>query len=104
MPYPNSSNPETREMMAYVERTSGKQVADQFLEDSCMKAVNQSVGRVIRHARDHAAIVFLDRRYTHAGVMSKLPGWMLPSCSVSPTFGKTIAALAAFFKRMETAR
>ena len=31
-------------------------------ENLCMKAVNQSVGRAIRHKDDYAAIIFLDHR------------------------------------------
>ncbi len=32
-----------------------------------MKAVNQSVGRAIRHREDYAAIIFLDHRFTSRG-------------------------------------
>ena len=39
-----------------------------------MKAVNQSVGRAIRHREDYAAIIFLDHRlYICALVNSALP-------------------------------
>jgi chromosome transmission fidelity protein 1 len=34
----------------------------QYLENLCMKAVNQSIGRVIRHRGDYAAIVLVDCR------------------------------------------
>jgi chromosome transmission fidelity protein 1 len=33
-----------------------------YYEALCMKAVNQCVGRVIRHAGDYAAVVLLDVR------------------------------------------
>ena len=43
-------------------------------ENLCMKAVNQSVGRAIRHKEDYAAIIFLDHRLSTCAMMnSALP-------------------------------
>ncbi len=36
----------------------------EYFEDLCMKAVNQCIGRVIRHRDDWAAIVLADVRWT----------------------------------------
>ncbi|KAJ5219809.1 Helicase-like DEXD box c2 type, partial [Penicillium chermesinum] len=37
-----------------------------FYENSCMRAVNQCIGRAIRHVNDYAAIVMIDRsRFQH---------------------------------------
>ena len=55
-----------------------------YYEALCMRAVNQSVGRAIRHAGDYAAIIFADARYAPpgsttgapAGVPMQLPGWL----------------------------
>jgi chromosome transmission fidelity protein 1 len=38
-----------------------------------MKAVNQSIGRSIRHSRDYASIVLVDQRYARSSVREKLP-------------------------------
>ena len=41
-----------------------------------MKAVNQSVGRSIRHINDYAAIIFVDYRYSSDNIRKKLPRWI----------------------------
>lgn len=38
------------------------EVSAEYLENLCMKSVNQSIGRVIRHKGDFAAIVLCDAR------------------------------------------
>jgi chromosome transmission fidelity protein 1 len=48
-------------------------------ESICMKAVNQSIGRAIRHVRDYACVVLLDRRYQQEQFRSLLPAWILRS-------------------------
>lgn len=70
LPFPNPADPELRERMAYLDRTAaGTQgpgdpsPGRQYYEDLCMKAVNQCVGRVIRHRNDWAAILLADTRY-----------------------------------------
>ena len=35
----------------------------QYYEDLCLKAVNQCIGRVVRHRGDWAAIVLADMRW-----------------------------------------
>lgn len=85
MPYPNMASPEWKAKMEYVESTalsggcsreSAKQAGREFYENACMRAVNQSIGRAIRHRGDYAAIVLADRRYGTERVRGKLPGWI----------------------------
>ncbi len=40
-----------------------------------MRAVNQAIGRAIRHANDYAAVFLLDQRYSRRHVRDQLPAW-----------------------------
>ncbi|KAL1837797.1 hypothetical protein VTJ49DRAFT_3384 [Mycothermus thermophilus] len=57
-------------------RAQARQAAQAFYENACMRAVNQSIGRAIRHRGDYAAVVLIDRRYASPRVREKLPGWI----------------------------
>ena len=79
----------------------GKEEAREFYENACMRAVNQSVGRAIRHQGDYAAIVMVDRRFEGERVRGKLPGWIregLVEGSAAKGFGGLMGGLGAFFR------
>nr|XP_021484858.1 ATP-dependent DNA helicase DDX11-like [Meriones unguiculatus]XP_021484859.1 LOW QUALITY PROTEIN: ATP-dependent DNA helicase DDX11-like [Meriones unguiculatus] len=103
MPYPNIKSPELQEKMAYLDqtlpRTQGQLPPGKVLvENLCMKAVNQSIGRAIRHQRDFASIVLLDHRYARASVLAKLPAWIRDRVEVKATFGPAFAAMRKFHR------
>jgi chromosome transmission fidelity protein 1 len=56
--------------------SNSNDVGSRYLESLCMRAVNQSIGRAIRHRNDYAAIVLLDARYTDANIVAALPAWI----------------------------
>jgi hypothetical protein len=41
-----------------------------------MKAVNQSIGRAVRHKNDYATILLLDERYNRTLTKNALPDWI----------------------------
>lgn len=106
MPYPNMASPEWKAKMEYVEATTAstaavaKQAARDYYENACMRAVNQSIGRAIRHRGDYAAIVLADRRYGTDRVRAKLPGWIrgaMPAAG-GGTLGGLMGGLGQFFR------
>lgn len=105
MPYPNLYSPELKEKMSFLNKTvgsvDGKQAGQVHYENLCMKAVNQSVGRAIRHKEDYAAILFLDHRYSRPNIISQLPGWISRHLRVVDRFGPTIPQIRSFFKGKE---
>ncbi|XP_012634894.2 ATP-dependent DNA helicase DDX11 [Microcebus murinus] len=103
MPYPNVRSPELQEKMAYLDQTlprrPGKAPPGRALvENLCMKAVNQSIGRAIRHQRDFASIVLLDQRYAQRPVLAKLPAWIRDRVEVTASFGPAVAMLRKFHR------
>lgn len=54
----------------------GEKAGREYTDNVTMRAVNQSIGRAIRHKDDYAVIVLVDRRYQTERIQSKLPGWL----------------------------
>ena len=88
LPFPNMHSAQWRAKLGYIEQSvtkrtggdvkTGKEASREFYENACMRAVNQSIGRAIRHKGDFAGILLLDRRYAVSGgrIQAKLPGWI----------------------------
>ena len=66
IPYLAPDDAELVERMRFLERRS-RGAGRALYEDSAAVAVNQCVGRVVRHARDWAAVILADVRYTKRG-------------------------------------
>lgn len=126
LPYPNINSPEWKARIEYIESSTinrlmngttatsttkeqatakAKQVARDFYENACMRAVNQSIGRAIRHRGDYAAIVLVDRRFSTDRIRKKLPGWIRGGM-VAGSEGKGLQGLMGslnmFFKGRKT--
>uniref|UniRef100_A0A674BR86 ATP-dependent DNA helicase DDX11 n=1 Tax=Salmo trutta TaxID=8032 RepID=A0A674BR86_SALTR len=101
MPYPNIKSPELKEKMAYLDKnlphSGGRSPGQALIENLCMKAVNQSIGRAIRHREDYACIVLCDRRYSRPATLAKLPDWIRAHTHTHTSFGPAFAGLRRFF-------
>jgi chromosome transmission fidelity protein 1 len=104
MPYPDRRDAVLQEKLKHANSVQAGS-ADKLYEAMCMKAVNQSIGRAIRHKDDYAAIVLMDARYKQANVRAQLPSW-IAECMVNSSssdgsgdsnFEGNLARLRAFF-------
>jgi chromosome transmission fidelity protein 1 len=80
VPYPDRSDPELKEKMKMMDSCGliNKAVSGaSYYHNLCMRAINQSAGRAIRHSCDFASVILLDRRYREdSRIWNGLPGWM----------------------------
>ena len=124
LPFPNVHSAEWKAKIEYIERSSyerlkassvgasatlesqwkaqAKAAGREYVENTCMRAVNQCIGRAIRHRNDYAAVVLIDRRYRSSKIRSKLPVWMKGSMLPDGTsFRTTEDSIKSFFGAKE---
>lgn len=70
----------------------------QWYRQQASRAVNQAVGRVIRHKQDFGAILLCDVRFTYPDAVQQLPSWMKPYVKVYKDFGSVQRDLIHFFR------
>lgn len=76
------------------------QSARQYYENICMRAVNQSVGRSIRHSKDYACIYLVDERYNRQHIQGKLSNWVQERVQTSEVSADDVfASTTRFFAR-----
>ncbi|CAH4038213.1 unnamed protein product [Pieris brassicae] len=98
MPYPNVKSPELQEKMAFLNRATAGAGAV-YYENLCMKAVNQCIGRAVRHANDYATVLLVDERYSRTHTITALPSFVQKTLISNCSFGQTISSLAKFFAK-----
>ncbi|CAI7927023.1 unnamed protein product, partial [Closterium sp. NIES-54] len=63
-----------------------------------IRAVNQAVGRVIRHRHDFGSIILLDERFAEPKLKDRLSMWIRPALKVYSGFGEAAFSLTKFFR------
>lgn len=101
LPYPNIQSAEWKAKVEYIKRiryakskqgglpeveckSSAETAGREYADNITMRAVNQSIGRAIRHKQDYAAIYLVDRRYDTPRIQAKLPAWLRESVRQGP--------------------
>lgn len=108
MPYANLHSLQLQEKMRFFDKTLGAGKGRFYYENLCFKAINQSIGRAIRHKDDYSAILLLDERYTDRRdqVKQSLAAWIADHLIDSRSFEEAVRSVQSFFagkKRTTTA-
>ena len=85
LPYPNRYASEIKLRMAYFDTTCQPKAVGQpasfsggeYYQSQCLKVVNQTVGRAVRHSKDFASILLVDRRFSQTSVLQGMPQWVV---------------------------
>ncbi|GMH37031.1 hypothetical protein BSKO_04904 [Bryopsis sp. KO-2023] len=70
----------------------------QWYKQTAIRAVNQAMGRVIRHRHDFGAIIMCDRRFADSGMQRQVSLWLRSMLKVHRNFGSAVGTLTRFFK------
>ncbi|KAL4832952.1 hypothetical protein H8958_000573 [Nasalis larvatus] len=108
LPYPPRMDPRVVLKMQFLDEMKGQGGAGgQFLSgqewyrQQASRAVNQAIGRVIRHRQDYGAVFLCDHRFAFADARAQLPSWVRPHVRVYDNFGHVIRDVAQFFRVAE---
>ncbi|RVW58324.1 Regulator of telomere elongation helicase 1 [Vitis vinifera] len=71
---------------------------EEWYTQQASRAVNQAVGRVIRHCHDFGAIIFCDERFAHPNRQSQISLWIQPHIKCYSKFGDVVFTLTRFFR------
>ncbi|KAG0608502.1 hypothetical protein M758_8G111000 [Ceratodon purpureus] len=75
---------------------------EEWYVQQASRAVNQAVGRVIRHRNDYGAIILCDERFGQSGPQSQMSLWLRPYIKTYHKFGDAAFSLTRFFKDKDT--
>uniref|UniRef100_A0A4W3IW81 Regulator of telomere elongation helicase 1 n=1 Tax=Callorhinchus milii TaxID=7868 RepID=A0A4W3IW81_CALMI len=105
LPFPPRMDPRVVLKMQFLDEMRAKRVGNtpylsgqQWYRQQASRAVNQAIGRVIRHRDDYGAIFLCDHRFMGTEVRSQLPSWVRPHVKVYENFGHVIRDAAQFFR------
>lgn len=102
LPFPNKASPELAEKMKHLDKIAAQEssnfTGNEYYENLCMKAVNQCIGRSIRHINDYAAVLLIDERYSNERIQRKLPQWISQEAKAPLNFSGVQGAIAKFFQ------
>ena len=85
LPYPNAYSGEMVTKRKFIETSvlknggtanDAREKSKNYYENLCMRAVNQSIGRSIRHVNDYSIIYLVDRRFLFPRIQNKLSQWV----------------------------
>mgnify|MGYP002778987936 FL=1 len=83
-------------------RTKNLLPGAQWYDKQAYRALNQALGRCIRHQNDWGAIIMLERRFHNASNINGLSKWLRPRLQKFEKFQTARTSIMEYIKRMES--
>ncbi|KAI9183992.1 hypothetical protein H9P43_003045 [Blastocladiella emersonii ATCC 22665] len=102
IPYPNAKDPRVELKRQFLDEMRsaglGRLSGQDWYQQQAARAINQAVGRVIRHRHDYGAIMLLDERLGYANIRNQISKWLRPHVRSFNNFNDVLAPLAEFYR------
>nr|GMC77545.1 regulator of telomere elongation helicase 1 homolog isoform X2 [Ipomoea batatas] len=105
IPFATRNDPKVRLKREYLDQQTQLQqsiskglTGEEWYSQQASRAVNQAVGRVIRHKHDYGAIIFCDERFTNPNHQARVSLWIKPHIKCYSKFGDVVFSLTRFFR------
>lgn len=107
LPFPPLKDPKVVLKKEYLNKNRTKEnellSGNDWYSLEASRAVNQAIGRVIRHRHDYGAILLCDQRFNYSNQKNQLSAWIQGHLKgpQAASFGSIIPELSRFFKNAE---
>ncbi|XP_014290418.1 regulator of telomere elongation helicase 1 homolog [Halyomorpha halys] len=104
LPYPPLHDPKVKLKKQYIDQNRKNNTdltGDVWYVLEATRAVNQAIGRVIRHAEDYGAIILCDAQFNNQKIVQNLSKWVQQRIIKPRSFGESVGVLRGFFKKNE---
>ncbi|KAM4610026.1 regulator of telomere elongation helicase 1 [Polymixia lowei] len=105
LPFPPKLDPRVVLKMQFLDETSRQKVpgvkylsGQEWYRQQASRAVNQAIGRIIRHKEDYGAVFLCDQRFRHQDARAQLPSWLKPFVRKYENFGYLVRDVTQFFR------
>ena len=104
MPFAQWKDPKVQLKMEYLNKKSSKGISHingrDWYNQEASRAVNQAIGRVIRHINDYGLILLVDKRYGEYRVKNERSKWLREKQVTFKDFDTAYTTIEQFFTNM----
>jgi len=102
IPYAGARDPLVMQKRKFLDKrrdkNGGGYSGNEWYSQTAMRAVNQALGRAIRHKHDFGAVILADERFANESARNQLSLWLRPSVQVHTVFNSVVSGLREFFQ------